>query len=49
VVGCIEGGNDVKGSRDTAGLYAWIFEFSKLLDIGIYSVSDVLIWRILIE
>jgi hypothetical protein len=31
VVGRIERGDEVKGSRYIAGFYAWIFEFNRVL------------------
>jgi hypothetical protein len=39
----------VKGSADIRGFYGWICEFNIVLDIRIYYISDIMIWRILIE
>jgi hypothetical protein len=49
VVGRLDRGDKLKGWRDIAGLYGWLFEFNIPLHIGIYYVSDMMIWRILME
>jgi hypothetical protein len=49
VVGRIKRGNEVKESRYIAGFYGWIIELNIRFDIEIYYVSDMMIWRILIE
>jgi hypothetical protein len=38
VVGRIEPGDEVKGSRVVARFYGWIFEFNMVLDIEIWAV-----------
>jgi hypothetical protein len=42
-------GNEVKESSYLGRFYEWIFDFNILLNIGIYYVSEVMIWIILME